>query len=163
MSKMHDPEPVGEAIHYIIRALDRIVELMNDPATYEEVAEEERALWTVKCRAELLDVYYQEKTRRGEQNSRWCSECSAQGRTLPCSQAGAFAPFPLIKENTIEFQTSLIVTTALLALSSVAQADTFVQALGNTQWNTTNSGNVTLAKHRAGWQPTDQCAVSDLW
>ena len=48
------PEPLGEAIHYIIRALDRIVELMNDPATYEEVAEEERALWAVKCRAELL-------------------------------------------------------------------------------------------------------------
>ena len=49
-----DREPVGQAIHYIIRALDRIVEMANDPATYEEVAAEERALWAVKCRAELL-------------------------------------------------------------------------------------------------------------
>ena len=58
---MHEPEPVAQAIHYIIRALDRIVEMANNPATYEEVAEEERALWAVKCRAELLTSTIKEK------------------------------------------------------------------------------------------------------
>ena len=47
-------ENVGEAIRHIIHALDIIVKMANDPATYEEVAAEERALWAVKCRAELL-------------------------------------------------------------------------------------------------------------
>jgi hypothetical protein len=37
----------------------------------------------------------------------------------------------------------LLATTALIALSGVAKADTFV-TLGGVDWNTTNSGNVTL-------------------
>ena len=49
----------------------------------------------------------------------------------------------------------LLGITALLALSSAASADTFV-TLGNTQWNTTNSGNVTLQNIvPAGNQPTN--------
>jgi hypothetical protein len=58
---MHDREPVGQALNYIIRALDVVVELANDPATYDEVAGEEVALWRIKCRIELLTSLVKEK------------------------------------------------------------------------------------------------------
>lgn len=54
-------EPIGQAVNSIIRALDRICEMANDPATYDEVAAEERALWAVKCRAELLTSRIRQK------------------------------------------------------------------------------------------------------
>jgi hypothetical protein len=54
-------EPVGQAVNYIRRELDRICKLANDPATYDEVAAEERELWAIKCRAELLTSRIREK------------------------------------------------------------------------------------------------------
>jgi hypothetical protein len=51
---MHDREPVGQAVNAIISALEAIIEMVNDPSTFDEVAAEEVALWRVKCRAELL-------------------------------------------------------------------------------------------------------------
>jgi hypothetical protein len=51
---MTDREPVSQAVHYIIRALDVIVKMANNPATFDEVAAEEEALWRAKCRLELL-------------------------------------------------------------------------------------------------------------
>jgi len=47
-------EPVSQALNYIIRALEVVIEMMNDPATYDEVAAEEVALWRIKCRIELI-------------------------------------------------------------------------------------------------------------
>jgi hypothetical protein len=55
------PEPVGEVIHYIIRALNVVVEMAADPATYDEVAAEEESLWAIKSRAELLLSYIKQK------------------------------------------------------------------------------------------------------
>jgi hypothetical protein len=52
--QMTDREPVGQAINYIISVLEIIIEMANDPATYDEVAAEEVALWRAKCRIELL-------------------------------------------------------------------------------------------------------------
>jgi hypothetical protein len=47
-------EPVGQAINSIISALEIIIGMMNDPATYDEVAAEEVEIWRAKCRIELL-------------------------------------------------------------------------------------------------------------
>jgi len=52
---------VGQAVNAIISALDAIVEMANDPATYDEVAGEEAALWRIKCRIELLTSLVKEK------------------------------------------------------------------------------------------------------
>jgi hypothetical protein len=48
------------------------------------------------------------------------------------------------KKETISMRKFLLAAAALLAINSVAKADTFV-TLGGVDWNTTNSGNATLS------------------
>ena len=57
----HDREPVSQALGYIIRALAVVGEIAVDPLTYDEVAAEEAALWTVKNHAEWLLSYIKAK------------------------------------------------------------------------------------------------------
>jgi len=58
-----DREPVGMALASIVRAMDDVVNMAVTPATYDEVAAEEEALWTVKGRAEWLLSYIKEKQK----------------------------------------------------------------------------------------------------
>jgi hypothetical protein len=61
MQAMTDREPVGQTVNAIIRQLNEIARLLHDPATYDEVAAEESALWTVKNGAEWILSYIKEK------------------------------------------------------------------------------------------------------
>ena len=61
--KAPDREPLGMAITYIIRALNDIVTMAITPATYDEIAAEEEALWVIKGRAEWLLSYIKEKQK----------------------------------------------------------------------------------------------------
>ena len=61
---MHHREPVSQALNYIIRAFNVVAEIAADPNTYDEVAAEEAALWTVKNNAEWLLSYI--KTKQDE-------------------------------------------------------------------------------------------------
>lgn len=50
-------EPVAQALNSIIMSLIDIGQLAADPATYDEVAAEEEAIWNIKGRIELLTSY----------------------------------------------------------------------------------------------------------
>jgi hypothetical protein len=58
---MSDREPVGQAVNAIIMAMSEIARMAHNPETYDEVAAEERALWTIKNQAEWLLSYLRER------------------------------------------------------------------------------------------------------
>jgi hypothetical protein len=60
---MSDREPVAQAVNSIIRVTNDIARMLANPATYDEVAAEEAALWTIKNNVEWLLSYIDEKQK----------------------------------------------------------------------------------------------------
>jgi hypothetical protein len=60
---MSDREPVAQALNSIIARLNEIGGLAVKPEAYDEVAAEERALWTIKSNVEFILSYISEKQR----------------------------------------------------------------------------------------------------
>jgi hypothetical protein len=54
MSGTPDREPVGQAVNYILSALDIIAAMALKPADYDEVAAEEKKLAQIKSRVDLI-------------------------------------------------------------------------------------------------------------